>query len=102
MNKHEEYIGPKVSFRHSGSTYVVLTFLKMKNCPVSAKQISECFVGYFRKPSDAEKSLQVLKKNGCAEKNLSGNWHITQKGRDVIRYVARTKPESVLIRGFGM
>jgi hypothetical protein len=102
MNNHEEYIGPKVSFRHSGSTYVVLTFLKMKKCSVSAQQVSECFIGYFRKPSDAEKSLRILKKNGCADNDLLGNWYITPKGREVIRCVARTKPESVLIRGFGM
>ena len=102
MIKNEEYIGPKVSFKHSGSTYVVLTFLKMKNSPVNAKQVSECFIGYFRKPSDAERSLRVLRNNGCADNDLSGNWCITPKGREVIRQVARTKPESVLIRGFGM
>ena len=102
MIQNEEYIGPKVSFKHSGSTYVVLTFLKMKNGPVSAKRVSECFIGYFRKPSDAERSLRTLKNNECAENDLSGNWYITPKGREVIRCVARTKPESVLIRGFGM
>lgn len=102
MIKNEDYKGPKVSFRHSGSTYVVLTFLKMKKSSVSAKQISECFIGYFRKKSDAERSLRILRKNGCAENDLSGDWYITQKGREVIKCIARTKSESVTIRGFGM
>ncbi|CAB4155378.1 hypothetical protein UFOVP658_5 [uncultured Caudovirales phage] len=102
MTTKLKYEGPKVSFKHYGSTYVVLTFLKMKKCPVDPKSIAECFKGYFRKASDATKTLNILERNGCATKDESGQWQVTQKGLEVVHHVGRARPESVLIRGFGM
>jgi hypothetical protein len=102
MKPQLKYEGPKVSFKHYGSTYVVLTFLKMKKCPTSSKSIAECFKGYFRKASDAEKALKVLERNECAKNVAPGEWIITPKGIEVVYQVGRARPESVLIRGFGM
>jgi hypothetical protein len=97
-----KYEGPKITFKHYGSTYAVLTFLKMKRCPVYTKQISDCFMGYFRRPSDAERALIVLRDNGCAVKDEDNKWSITKTGLEVVFHVGRCRQESLFIRGFGL
>lgn len=72
-----------VSFmkRGNSSTLSVLRYLKMKRgVPATARQVYEVFPSFFRKPSDAARTIRTLEKRGFCESVYDGAWRVTESG----------------------
>jgi hypothetical protein len=74
----------KITFKYGSKSYKVLGYLKMANRPVTPRDVVNIFRGKFRHAGDAKSTLEVLVRNGCAEKTSNETYMITEKGLNIM------------------
>jgi hypothetical protein len=79
--KHPEFRYLSFIKRGTSSTKQTLYYLKMKKTPVTAKQISDMFPHFYRKPSDAARVVETLKKHGLVQEVYANCWRISPLGK---------------------